>query len=77
MTVHLVVNLWNSKINDRNLFTVDSQPTPNIDKDNKNPNFAYRNKFTSNPMTVDAILYKTSKHIHAIAIMYKKSYAFL
>lgn len=43
---------------------------------NQDPNFSYRNKFTANSGTLNAFLNKGNKHLHAIAILYKKGYPF-
>lgn len=37
---------------------------------------SYRNKFTGNSQSLHSLFNKDSEHLHAIAIVYKKSYSF-
>lgn len=76
MTIDLVVNLWNSKTSEAEMFTIGSESVPNIDMNIKSEMVAYRNKFTGNSQTLGAFLNIGNKHIHAIALIYKRNYAF-
>lgn len=76
MTIDLVINLWNSKINERNMFTVGSDNVPNTDMNTKSASFNYRNKFSGNLQTIDTFLNTGNKHVHAIALLYKECNSF-
>lgn len=76
MTIDLVINLWNSKINEKNMFTIGSDAVTNAELNVKSTFVTYRNKFSGNTQTIDSFLNKGNKHIHAIALLFKQSYTF-
>lgn len=76
MTIDFVVNLWNSKINEQNMFTIGSEDVPNTDMHFNSAYVAYQSKFNKKTQTITSFLTKDSKHIHAIALLYKASYSF-
>lgn len=76
ITIDLVVNLWNSQFNDEHMFTIGTEHVPNVDMTTKSEYVAYRNKFTKNTGNIAAFMNKGNKHLHGIAILYKKDYAF-
>lgn len=76
----LVMSLWNAKTTDGGFLTDGgffTTSVPNVDMLNTESSSNYRNKLTGNSYTLSAFLNKASKHLHAIAIVYKKSYSFL
>lgn len=76
VTIDLVVNLWNSKINERNLFTIGADGVQNIDMNTKSSYLSCRTTFSGNTQTINSFLNKGDKHIHAIALLYKNAYNF-
>lgn len=76
MSIDLVVSLWNSKINEKNMFTVGNDGVSNVDMNCKSHSVSYRNKLTGDTQTLSSFLNKGNKNIHAIALLYKESYAF-
>lgn len=76
MTIDLVINLWNSKINDQDMFTIGADDVANTDMSFKSANVTYRNKFTKDTQKINFFLNKDSKNIHAIALLYKRSNSF-
>lgn len=76
MTIDFVVNLWNSKINEQNMFTIRTKVVSNTDMNFNSVYVAYRNKFSKNMQTISSFLTKDNKHIHAIALLNKAKYAF-
>lgn len=76
VTIDLVVNLWNSEINEKNMFTIGVDGVPNVDMNCKSTLVTYQNKFSGNVQTIDSFLKKGNKHIHANALLFKNSYSF-
>lgn len=77
MSVDLVINLWNSKFNlNTKLFTIGTENVANTDMNTKSGYVTYRNKFIGNVPTLNMFLNKGNRNVHAIAILYKKDYAF-
>lgn len=73
MTIDLIISLWNCQINERNMFTIGADGVPNTDMNTKSQFVTYRNKYSQNTQTLSSFLNKGDKHIHAIALLYKKS----
>lgn len=77
MSIDLVINLWNSKFNvNTKLFTIGTENVANTEMNTKSGYVTYRNKLTGSVQSLNMFLNKGSKNVHAIAILYKKDYAF-
>lgn len=76
VSIDLVINLWNSKFNADNLYTIGSEDVANKDMDSKSVYVSYRNKFVGNVKSISMFLSKSEKNVHAIAILYKKEQNF-
>lgn len=61
---------------DNDLFTISTKNVPNVDLKTDSPFVNYRNKFTGNTKSLQSFFNKEINNLHAIAIVYKKSYTF-
>lgn len=73
MVVDLVINLWNSKWNKNMFFTVGTSNVENADLTTDSPFIAYRNKFRGSGSNDEQFMWTGSRHLHAIALIYKQS----
>lgn len=76
MTIELVVNLWNSKSNNNGFLTIGTKKVKNSEIDTESQYMNYRNKFSGDTNVIQSFLNAGQKNLHAIALIYKKSYSF-
>lgn len=79
MAIDFVANLWNEKLKNNDFFTIGSANVPNVDLSSKSNLLKYRGKLTGNSNSMISFLSignMANTHLHAIAVLYKKGYAF-
>lgn len=76
MLIDLVINLWNSQWNEKMFFTIGTPNVQNTDLTTDSPFVLYRNKYSGRASTSQQFMWTGSAHLHAIALLYKKSYNF-
>lgn len=79
MAIDFVANLWNEKLKNNDFFTIGSANVPNVDLSSKSNLLKYRGKLTGHSNSMISFLSignMANTHLHAIAVLYKKGYAF-
>lgn len=73
MLIDLVVILWNSQWNKDMFFTVGTPQVQNADITTDSSFVLYRNKFRGTASNNQQFMWTGSRHLHAIALLYKQS----
>lgn len=76
MLIDLVVNMWNSQWNKNMFYTIGTPNVQNADLKTDSSFVAYRNKYRGTASNNQQFMWTGSKHLHAIALIYKQSNSF-
>lgn len=76
MVIDLVVNMWNSQWNQNMYFTIGTPSVENVDLSTDSSFVTYQNKYRGRASNNQQFMWTGSRHLHAIALLYKNTYNF-